>query len=116
MPSKAHAKSVKKPWGGFIEYATNAKCTVKIITVKKGGVLSLQSHSHRKEHWIAMDEGLTAIIGKRKIRMKKGQLAAVPKGAVHRIMASRSARFLEISFGHFDENDIVRYEDKYGRA
>ncbi len=108
--------TMKKPWGGFEEYATNARCTVKIITVKKGGVLSLQSHKHREELWVALDDGLTAIISGRKTRLKKGQKVFIPRRARHRMMASRNARFLEVSFGRFDENDIIRYEDKYGRA
>ena len=109
-------KIVKKPWGMFEEYATNEKVTVKIITVKKGGVLSLQSHKHRKELWVALDEGLTAIVNAKKTRLKKGQIIIVPKKARHRVMSARNARFLEVSFGHFDEKDITRYEDKYGRA
>lgn len=109
-------KVTKKPWGKFEEYATNTKATVKIITVKKGGVLSLQSHEHREELWIALDDGLCAIISGKKTRLKKGQRVFVPRLARHRMSASRTARFLEVSFGRFDENDIVRYEDKYGRA
>ncbi|VVC00039.1 Mannose-6-phosphate isomerase [uncultured archaeon] len=116
--SKKHPepKTDVRPWGKFEEYATNRKVTVKIITVKKGGVLSLQSHKNREEHWVCLDNGLTAIIGNRKIPLRKGQLVIVPKGAKHRMIAKREARFLEISLGHFDENDIVRYEDRYGRA
>ena len=113
---KKIVKVVHKPWGKFEEYATNAKVTVKIITVRRGGVLSLQSHRKRKEHWVALDDGLTAIIKGRKQKLRKGQIVVVPKRAKHRVMASRTARFLEVSFGHFDENDIVRYEDKYGRT
>lgn len=109
-------KVVMKPWGKFEEYATNDKVTVKIITVKKSGVLSLQSHKKRKELWVALDEGLTAIVNGKKTRLTKGQVIIVPKKARHRVMSSRNARFLEVSFGHFDENDIKRYEDKYGRA
>ncbi len=116
MGAKAAVKTVIKPWGKFEEYSTNAKVTVKIITVKKGGVLSLQSHRHRQEKWVALDTGLTAIIGKRKKALKKGEIVIVPKGTRHRMIASKAARFLEVSSGHFDENDIVRYEDRYGRA
>tara|TARA_Y100000310_G_scaffold344615_1_gene458315 strand:- start:4921 stop:5271 length:351 start_codon:yes stop_codon:yes gene_type:complete len=108
-------KLVEKPWGKFEEYSTNEKTTVKIITVKKGEILSLQSHKHRKELWVALDEGLIAQISGRKKKLKKGETILVPKKAKHRVMAKENARFLEISFGKFDENDIVRYEDKYGR-
>ncbi len=113
---KGQVKVVLKPWGKFEEYATNARVTVKIITVKKGGVLSLQSHKGREEHWVALDAGLTAIINGRKRKLKKGQTVVVPRRARHRMMASRTARFLEVSFGHFDEEDITRYEDRYGRV
>ncbi|HLC93194.1 MAG TPA: phosphomannose isomerase type II C-terminal cupin domain [archaeon] len=109
-------KIVKKPWGKFEEYTHNEKTTVKIISVKRGGILSLQSHKHRKELWVALDEGLTAVVGTKRKKLRKGEMIMVPKKARHRILASRNARFLEISFGNFDENDIKRYEDAYGRA
>lgn len=109
-------KTVKKPWGKFEEYSTNEKTTVKIVTVNKGQVLSLQSHKNRKEIWIALDNGLTALIGNKKKKLKKGEIVVIPKKTKHRISASKKARFLEISFGKFDEKDIIRYEDKYGRA
>ena len=109
-------KIVKKPWGKFEEYTHNEKTTVKIISVKRGGILSLQSHKHRKELWVALDEGLTAVVGTKRKNLRKGEMIMVPKKARHRMLASRNARFLEISFGNFDENDIKRYEDAYGRA
>ena len=109
-------KLVKKPWGKFEEYTANEKTTVKIISVKRGGILSLQSHKKRKELWVALDDGLTAVVGRKRVKMKKGQVVIIPRGSKHRIMSKRNARFLEISFGKFDENDIVRYEDVYGRA
>jgi len=112
----AKQKTVVKPWGKFDQYSHNEKSTVKIITVKKGGILSLQSHKNRKEFWVALEPGLTAVVGKRKVKLKKGETIAIPKGAKHRITASKEARFLEISYGNFDENDIIRYEDIYGRA
>ena len=112
---KQRPKTVKKPWGRFDEYAKNEKVTVKIITVNTGGILSLQSHKNRKELWVALDSGLTATINNREKKLAKGQIAIIRKHAKHRIQASRKARFLEVSFGSFDENDIKRYEDKYGR-
>ena len=113
---KRETKVIEKPWGKFEEYATNEKCTVKIISVKKGGILSLQSHENRDELWVTLDDGLTAIINKKDVGLSKGQTVFVPKKTKHRIKASKDARFLEISFGEFDENDITRYEDKYNRA
>lgn len=109
-------KVVQKPWGKFEEFATNKKVTVKIITVKKGGILSLQSHNHRSEMWVALDDGLSAQVHGKKIKMKPGQIVRIPKKAKHRISSVKTARFLEISSGKFDENDIIRYSDIYGRV
>ena len=105
-----------RPWGKFEEYTHNEKTTVKIITVKKGGILSLQSHRKRKELWVALDKGLTAFVGRKRKKLRPGEMIIIPKGAKHRIMSARNARFLEISFGNFDEGDIKRFEDVYGRA
>jgi len=113
---KRKPKKVVKPWGLFEEYTTNEKTTVKVITVRKGGLLSLQAHKNRAEMWIALDTGLTAIVGGKQKKLKKGELIIIPKRVKHRIKASKKARFLEISFGKFDEKDIIRFEDKYGRA
>lgn len=109
-------KEVKRPWGKFNTYAFNEKCTVKIITVNKGQILSLQKHKHRSERWIALDSGLTAQIGNKKIKLKLGQIVNIPKNTKHRVSSTKKARFLEVSFGKFDEKDEIRLEDKYGRS
>jgi mannose-6-phosphate isomerase len=90
---------------------------VKILTIKPGGRTSLQSHRHRKEFWVAIDEGLNVQIGKRRISLRKGSSIVVRKGAKHRLCCEgrSKVRLLEISFGDFREDDIVRYEDDYGR-
>ena len=107
--------TIEKPWGKFEQYSHNEKSTVKIISVKKGEILSLQSHKKRNELWVAIEEGLTAIINGKELLLKKGQTVLIPKKTKHRIKASKDARFLEISFGEFDEEDIIRYEDNYDR-
>lgn len=104
-----------RPWGSFTQYTHNHRSTVKIISVKAGEELSLQSHMRRDELWIALDNDLIAQVGDDKIRLEKNQEIFVPRNAKHRMSAERDARFLEISFGSFDENDETRYEDKYGR-
>ncbi len=108
-------KEVKRPWGNFIEYVKNKKCTVKIITVNTGGILSKQFHKKREEFWVVLDDGLVVEIGKKKFKLKKGQEIKIKRKMIHRVFATKKARFLEISFGEFDEKDIVRVEDKYGR-
>jgi len=91
---------------------------VKILTLNPGARTSLQSHAHRKEFWVALDEGLHVQIGKRRISLRKGSSIVVKKGAKHRLRCEgrSKVRLLEISFGNFSENDIVRYEDDYGRT
>lgn len=115
--SKKKVLVVKKPWGKFEQFTHNKKTTVKILTIKKGGVLSLQSHKKRDELWITLDAGISVQMGNRKIRAKKGQMFFVKRGVKHRIKSSKSnARILEIAFGHFNEKDIQRFEDIYKRA
>ena len=107
--------SVEKPWGKFTTYALNEKCTVKILEINKGGILSLQKHKKRSEKWIPLDEGVTIQTGKKKFNAKKGKEYLIPKNSLHRAGAKKKSRILEISSGKFDEKDIIRVEDKYGR-
>ena len=108
---------VKKPWGKFIQYTHNEKTTVKIIEVRPSGILSLQSHKKRKEFWAILEGNPVVTVGSMKMKLKKGDEVEIAKGKKHRIEnhSKSLVRFLEISFGSFDENDIKRYEDKYGR-
>lgn len=111
-------KIVKKPWGMFREFIKNKKCTVKIIEVNPKGVLSLQSHMKRSEFWYIIEGSPVVIVGNKKRKAKPGSIVKIGKGIKHRIMnkTKRLVRFLEISSGYFDEKDIVRYEDVYGRV
>jgi len=106
-----------KPWGNFLQYALNKRCTVKILTVKRNQVLSLQSHESRNELWIALDEGLKAEIGNQVFYPKVGDQLIIPRRTKHRLSSvGKTGRMLEVSFGFFDEKDIIRFEDKYGRV
>lgn len=106
-----------RPWGNFTTYAENQPCTVKIITVKAGEKLSLQSHKMRSEMWVSLDEAMDVEIDGEHKTLKQGEIATIPVGTKHRAIGlDQDCRWLEVSFGEFDENDIVRYEDEYGRA
>ena len=108
-------KIVKRPWGDFKQFTLNEKSTVKIITVKPKQVLSLQKHKKRKEMWYFLTEGYVQL-GKKEKKIKKGEIVKVAKGKVHRIFSKgKTVELLEIAFGQFDEKDIIRLEDKYGR-
>jgi mannose-6-phosphate isomerase len=108
---------VEKPWGKFEQYTHNMLSTVKVITVEPGGSLSLQYHHCRDELWVVLDEGAKIQLGDTVIRPQGGERIFIPRTTVHRLSATgdRPVRILEISFGEFDENDIVRLEDVYGR-
>jgi mannose-6-phosphate isomerase len=107
----------KRPWGGFRRYTHNQLSTVKIITVKPGEILSLQYHHHRDELWVALDTGLRVTLGDRVWDPEPYEEIFIPHGTKHRIagVGDKPSRWLEISFGEFDEEDIVRLEDHYGR-
>jgi len=106
-----------RPWGRFKRYAHNETCTVKILTVKPGEKLSLQAHAQRDELWVALDEGLEVELGDRTVHPSPGDEIVILRNTKHRLSSlGKAARMLEVSFGHADEDDIVRYEDDYGRC
>ncbi|MEK7089370.1 MAG: phosphomannose isomerase type II C-terminal cupin domain [Patescibacteria group bacterium] len=105
-----------RPWGEFKRFTHNEPTTVKIITVNAGEELSLQFHKHRREFLKILSGTGTMQIGDKKIPAEKGAEFFVEVGQHHRVSAGdEPLEFLEIAFGDFDENDIVRLEDKYGR-
>lgn len=109
---------ILKPWGGFEQYTHNLRSTVKVITVAPGGRLSLQYHHRRDELWVALDPGANVELDGRVVLPRRGERLWIPRGTRHRLSAPGQdpVRVLEISFGDFDEDDIVRLEDSYGRA
>ncbi|MFA5076006.1 MAG: phosphomannose isomerase type II C-terminal cupin domain [Patescibacteria group bacterium] len=108
---------VEKPWGSFDQYTLNEATTVKILTIKTGQRLSLQSHTQRTELWIALDVGLVVMVNDQEIKLQVGEKIFIPVGSSHRatFLGQGQGRILEISFGHFDEMDITRYQDDYQR-
>ena len=108
---------MEKPWGRFIQYVLNEPVTVKVLEVKAGEQLSYQFHDHRSELWVPLDEGACVKIDERTHRPKAMELVFIPQGAKHQLIGEdKSYRILEISFGYFDEDDITRLEDRYGRV
>jgi mannose-1-phosphate guanylyltransferase/mannose-6-phosphate isomerase len=108
----------KRPWGEFIKYADNEECTVKILTINPGEELSYQYHRHRDELWIPLTEGMEITLDGEKIVGKPYQPVFIPRLAKHRAsgVGKKPAKWMEISFGKFDEKDEVRLEDRYGRS
>lgn len=116
-PTSLH---VDKPWGCFDQYALNTACTVKILTCNPGQQLSLQRHAHRDELWVALDPGVVVDLNGRELRPAVGVEVWLPQGSTHRLRCDASTdhpvRVLEVSLGTFDEGDIERIQDDYGRA
>lgn len=113
MKSTTHTR----PWGTFIEFTKNELSTVKILVVNPGEEFSLQYHKNRKEFWHVISGNPIIIIGNEEFTAQKGDEFVVEKGEKHRIRAKDvEAQILELSFGEFNEDDIVRVEDKYGRV
>ena len=109
---------VEKPWGNYEQYTHNLPCTVKIITVVPGGTLSRQFHHRRDELWVILDPGARVELGREVLDPHVGEELFISRQTVHRLSAvgEQAVRILEISFGEFDEEDIIRLEDVYGRV
>jgi mannose-6-phosphate isomerase len=109
-------KRVERPWGSFKQYANNEDVTVSLMTVKSGKRLSLQSHSGRAELWIALDEGATVQVNDRIFHPKVGDEIWIPAGTRHRLSSSGpEVRVLEVAFGNWQQEDIIRYDDDFAR-
>jgi mannose-1-phosphate guanylyltransferase len=106
--------SVTKPWGSFKLLTKNEKTTVKIISLNAGNRTSLQLHNHRSEKWLVLKgEGIVTLEKPR--RVKISDEIHIPVNTSHRIEAITDLTILEISYGIFDELDILRLEDDFGR-
>jgi mannose-6-phosphate isomerase len=106
-----------RPWGRFRRYTHGEESTVKLITVDAGQELSLQRHQHRDELWIVLDAGLRVRLGDEVIEADPGDEFFIPRGTLHRVSGGETpARFVEVAFGRFDEQDIERVDDRYGRG
>ena len=118
IPDKATGFSFDNVQREWVEtsFIPTKKFLVKKIFVKPGGVLSLQSHEHRSEHWIVAEGEAEVTIDKKVINLKENENIFIPKGAIHR-MANRKDRdlvIIEMWYGEIlDENDIKRYDENY---
>ena len=113
------ALQIFRPWGNYEQLDSGEMYQVKRIVVKPGGVLSLQKHQHRAEHWIVVSGKAEATIGDEVQTLKANESAFVPIGVVHRL-ANRSSEpliLIEVQTGEYlGEDDIIRLDDKYNRS
>lgn len=116
---KAMKEENKRPWGYYEVLSDAPDHKVKRIVVNPGGVLSLQRHKKRAEHWFVVAGAGTVTLGKNKYPVKPGSAIDIPQGAAHRMenTSSKDLVLIEIQTGtYFGEDDIKRLEDKYGRV
>lgn len=108
-----------RPWGWYETLCLDTRFQVKRIMVKPGGILSLQSHHHRSEHWIVVAGTAEVTVGEEVKMVTENQGVYIPLGAVHRMANPGKVPMylIEVQTGaYLGEDDIVRYEDIYDRS
>jgi mannose-1-phosphate guanylyltransferase / mannose-6-phosphate isomerase len=112
-------KKVHRPWGTYEGIAREQRFQVKRITVKPGGTLSLQKHHHRAEHWVVVAGTARVTRGEETMTLREDQSTYIPLGVVHRLENPGviPLELIEVQTGSYlGEDDIVRFEDSYGRS
>ena len=108
-----------RPWGKYINLYKGKNFLIKELYIKPKGMLSLQKHFHRAEHWFITQGNPKITLNKKKFVKKANQAIFIPLGAVHRIENpnKKPVKIIEAQVGSIlKETDIVRYKDIYGRV
>jgi mannose-1-phosphate guanylyltransferase/mannose-6-phosphate isomerase len=111
-------RRVNRPWGAYEGIDVGERFQVKRITVNPGASLSLQKHHHRAEHWIVVKGTARITCDDKVLLLTENQSTYIPLGAVHRLEnpGKIPLEMIEVQSGSYlGEDDIVRYEDDYGR-
>ena len=125
MYSKHKNKYFKKknvfyrPWGSYVNLFNGNEFLIKELYIKSKGVLSLQKHFHRAEHWVVMQGKPKITLNKRIFIKKPEETIYIPLGAIHRIENpfKKPVKIIEAQVGSIlKETDILRYKDIYGRV
>jgi mannose-1-phosphate guanylyltransferase len=112
-------REVYRPWGKYDSIDMGERFQVKRITVKPGAKLSVQMHHHRAEHWIVVSGTAKVTIAEETKLLSENQSVYIPIGAVHALEnpGRLPLEMIEVQSGSYlGEDDIVRFEDRYGRA
>jgi mannose-1-phosphate guanylyltransferase len=115
---REHLK-VHRPWGTYTVLETGSRFKIKRIEVKSGGRLSLQMHRRRSEHWVVVQGRAHVVNGDREFDLDADQSTYIPAGTRHRLENAESGALvlIEVQTGEYlEEDDIVRFDDVYGRA
>ena len=112
-------RKVSRPWGWYDSVDEDERFKVKRIQVKPGASLSLQMHHHRAEHWIVVKGVAEITNGDQVITLTENQSTYIPQGQKHRLSnpGNTPLEIIEVQSGSYlGEDDIVRFEDTYGRS
>ena len=119
MVTNSKHEKVCRPWGSYTVLHEAAGYKIKIIEVDSGSKLSLQMHHHRSEHWVVLSGEAKITKEDEIIFLKPGESIDIPKEAKHRLENTSTVplSIIEIQNGDYlEEDDIVRYDDIYGRT
>lgn len=119
LPESSEHRRVHRPWGTYHSVETGSRFQVKHIEVKPGAQLSLQMHHHRAEHWVVVSGTARITCGTKTRILHENQSVYIPTGALHRLEnpGHIPLHLIEVQVGSYlGENDIVRFEDDYGRV
>ena len=114
-----HHRRVKRPWGSYESLATGPGFQVKHIVVNPGAALSLQEHQRRAEHWTVVRGSGVVTCDAREFTLGVNESTIIPLGSKHRLRneGAEPVEFIEVQLGDYlGEDDIIRYEDRYGRV
>lgn len=117
-PEARIGREVQRPWGSFDGLESGPGFQVKRINVLPGGILSLQMHHQRAEHWVVVAGTARITLDDREFDLEKGGHVFIPLEARHRIEnpGTEELQIIEVQIGDYlGEDDIVRFEDRYGR-
>ena len=112
-------RRVHRPWGWYDSIDHGPRFQVKRIMVKPGASLSLQKHHHRAEHWVVVSGTAEVTCGDKKLLLSENQSTYIPLGEKHRLAnpGTIPLEIIEVQSGSYlGEDDIVRFEDSYGRT
>lgn len=112
----AQVEVEEKPWGNFALHDEDDTWALKTLEVYPGEMTSLQKHDKRTEHWMLVQGSATISTGEMEWPLKLFECVRIAQGAAHRLIGGpEGAIVVEIIEGDYDEEDITRLEDKYGR-
>ncbi len=112
-------RTVARPWGTYTVLEEGPGFKIKRIEVKPGGQLSLQLHHHRSEHWVVLRGTARITSGERVFDLPAGESTFIPVETKHRLenQGTETVAIIEVACGNYiAEDDIVRFEDRYGRV